>query len=358
MSRRFSTPLLFLACWSLLAVLFAMQTYSAAWYSGVRIGWRQAITIAVIAWYIRALLVPVGFWLARRMPLRRVLGNGRLARNVAAHAVVSVVVGTALQVVYALVMARLTWIPRRASFSVELPLNVLIYWTAVAAAHGVDYYNRARDRELATTQLEAALSAARLDALRSQLHPHFLFNALNGIAELVHENADAADQMLTELAELLRTILKQPSRQQVMLADELTLVERYLRLQQMRFGDRLRFTFDTEKVTQSAAVPFLLLQPLVENAILHGIAPRPEGGIVDIASRRQGNWLVLTVHDNGAGCSEPAEGVGLHGTRLRLRHSYAGEHAFRFMSSPGQGTTVEVRVPFAIAGAGEESSRA
>lgn len=332
----------------MLAVLFAMQTYSAAWYSGFHITWRQAITIALISWYIRALLVPLGFWMAHRMPMRRVVGLAVLTRNVATHAIVSLLAGTVLHVVYAALMTKLTWIPRRASVSVELPMNVLIYWAAVAAAHGVDYYNRARDRELATTQLESALAAARLDALCSRLHPHFLFNALNGIAELVHENAEAADQMLSELAEMLRTIIKQPSRQNVALAEELGLVERYLRLQQMRFGDRLRFSLEANVETLRAAVPFLLLQPLVENAVIHGIASCPEGGTVEIASHRDRDWLVLKVRDNGAGCISSAEGVGLQATRLRLRHGYGEAHRFEFVSSAGQGTTVEVRLPFRI----------
>jgi two-component system, LytTR family, sensor kinase len=347
--RTLSKIALFAAGWSAVAMMFAMQTYSAAWYAGVRVSWRQAITIAVAAWYIRALLVPLGFWLARRMPLRFTGNRGVLVRNTAVHSAVAVVAAGALQVVYAILMAQITWIPRRASFNIELPMNVVTYCVAVAVAHGLDYYNRTRDRELAASQLEAELAGARLDALRAQLHPHFLFNTLNGIAELVHEDAEAADAMLNELAQLLRAVLQQPARHVVPLADELEFVERYLRLQQIRFGDRLRFRLNIAPETRPALVPFLVLQPLVENAVLHGIATQPEGGHMEIASCREGEWLLLRTQDDGAGCAAPAEGMGLRSTRLRLRHSYGDAQAFEFKSSLGKGTTVELRLPFNIA---------
>ena len=343
---RIARLLLFLAGWTLLALFFATQTYMGAAYGGLRLSWPQAIAIALTAWYVRALSVPPAFWLARRFPLRA-RSRAILARNVAVHLAAAVVLAVVEQTLYLMLASRLTWVPRRATFSFELHMNLFTYAAAVAAAHGLDYYNRYRDRELAATRLEAELAGARLDALRTQLQPHFLFNALNGISELMHENVERADEMLNQLSHLLRSSLQHPAQGEAPLSEELQFLERYARVQQMRFADRLTVAFDVAPETLAARVPYLLLQPLLENAIVHGVAPRPQGGHVEVNARREGDWLLLEVRDDGEGSSRgAAEGTGLRNTRLRLFHTYGGEHEFTFTSSREQGTCVRIRIPF------------
>jgi LytS/YehU family sensor histidine kinase len=218
----------------------------------------------------------------------------------------------------------------------ELP----IYLMVLCAAHAVLYYRRDQERA-------ASLAHARLDALRMQLQPHFLFNTLNTIAGLVHEEPDKADAMLTSLSDLLRLTLHTHSERELPLSRELEFVERYLDIIHARFEEKLRFTVDVAPETHEALVPTFLLQPIVENAVEHGLQLRPDSGIVTICARRDAGLLLISIADNGIGLPEgtpPPEGVGLGNTRARLKELY-GDRASLTLES-GDGLTVKIAIPF------------
>ena len=210
---------------------------------------------------------------------------------------------------------------------------------------------RRRERDRAAAASEAALRDARLHALTTDMRPHFLFNALNGIALLVRVQPKLAEDMIVQLADLLRATLDVGGRREQPLAEELTHLEHYLALQQMRFGARLTVRRNIDKETLSALVPPMLLQPLAENALGHGIEPKPGPGTLRITARRDGDALVLSVEDDGVGMprGEVRERIGLANTRERLALLYAGDGSLAVESALGGGTTATVRMPFHVA---------
>jgi LytS/YehU family sensor histidine kinase len=226
-----------------------------------------------------------------------------------------------------------------------LALQFSLYAAVVAAAHGVEYYKRSRERE----QLEAQLAETRLQMLNMQLQPHFLFNTLNTIAEMVHEDPDKADTMIAGLSDLLRRTLDLGAVQEITVADEIDLVERYLDIQKARFGDRLRIHTSVSEAARGARVPALLLQPIVENAIRHGLAARMDAGRIDIDARIDGRTLVLTVTDDGSGDPEEVitgpERVGLGNTRARLDAVYRGAARLALGRAEGRGARVTIEIP-------------
>jgi two-component system, LytTR family, sensor kinase len=231
--------------------------------------------------------------------------------------------------------------------------GVVYYWAIVLAWWAVLFQQMYRAQRVAAAELEASLTAARLDALRAQLQPHFLFNTLNAISVLAGEDATKAKRMVVRLADLLRLTLAEGGRQEVRLAEELELLERYLDIQRARFEDRLRVHFDIEPGTRNVLVPVLLLQPLVENAIRHGVDPSIDGGTIAVVARREHDQLQLEVRDNGRGLStpgaEPRDGVGLANTRARLAHLYGDRQALSLTTPAEGGTAVVISLPFRTA---------
>lgn len=234
------------------------------------------------------------------------------------------------------------------AISMRARLNFPLYWVLVSVAHALLFYRRAQERERRTLELAASLAEARLRALRMQLQPHFLFNTLNAIATLVHENPAAADDMIASLSDFLRLTLERGDRPEQPLRDELEFIDRYLEIERVRFGDRLQIRREIDPATLDARVPTLLLQPLVENAVRHGLEPRRDTGIITLTARRDGPRLQLTVSDNGVGLSGPGpvrEGVGLSNTRARLQELYGSQASLTLQDTPDGGTTVVIRLP-------------
>jgi two-component system LytT family sensor kinase len=233
----------------------------------------------------------------------------------------------------------------------QLPTNVLVYWSILGVGYALEYYSRYRERELRAAHLESRLARAQLDVLRMQLNPHFLFNTLHTISVLVREQEnDTADRMIARLSELLRLSIDLEATHEVPLARELEILDCYLDIQKMRFQERLRVGRDIEPATRDSLVPTLILQPLVENAIRHGLAQREAGGRIDIVARRTGDQLVVTIRDDGPGL--PADfaigsrGVGLANTRARLDRLYGARHRFELRNELTGGLTVVVTVPW------------
>jgi two-component system LytT family sensor kinase len=232
------------------------------------------------------------------------------------------------------------------------------YGTLVAIAHVWMYYERVRDREIRTSQLEGQLARTQLEMLKLQLHPHFLFNTLNAISALMHQNVPAAENMLSRLSDLLRLSLDNVALQEVTLKSEVEFVRSYLHIEQVRFQDRLTVTIDIDPDTLDAMVPNMLLQPLVENSVRHGIARKSGAGSINIESKRLDEVIRITVRDNGPGFpavsngnsnghgnGKPKGGLGLGNTRARLRQLYGDAHCLEVCNAPDGGAVVTLELP-------------
>lgn len=237
-------------------------------------------------------------------------------------------------------------------YFMELPMDVVVYGIVLTVLSAVRIAQKLRERELRSSELERALAQEQLRNLQLQLQPHFLFNALNTISERMYEDAAAADAMLSQLAELLRHALRAPLAHEVPLADEIALLENYLAIMRARFGDTLEVRVDVDAAAADAAVPSLVLQPLVENAVRHGITPRGRGH-VDVRVQRAGDWVEMAVADDGVGLGAPGAsmsgGVGLSATRDRLQLFYGDAHAFEAGNRAGGGFAVVIRIPYRCA---------
>jgi two-component system, LytTR family, sensor kinase len=330
--------------------------------------WRLAIDrplpwIAIAPMYFVAyafwgpLFTPIAAWLAHRFPLER----GKWVRSVLVHLLAAPCVSL-FHGLLATFLSPWVWpdLTRKEtffhafqrSFFMSVSDDLFIYFTVVFVVQGWMYYRRYRDRELRTSVLEAQLARAQLHALKVQLHPHFLFNTLNSVSELMHEDVRVAERVITRLSDLLRMTLENIGTQEVSLRDELEFVKGYLEIEQTRFHDRLKITYDVAPETLDARVPNLLLQPIVENAVRHGISKLSRDGVICIKSEKIADRIVLTVRDNGPGLKanghSPAAnfGIGLSTTRARLEGLYTRNHSLSLNNLPEGGLEVRIDVPY------------
>jgi signal transduction histidine kinase len=307
-------------------------------------------------WYSWACLTPAILYLSRKAFIDRNSWKMGLAVHVpavfvitAAHVVLTVSSQTAI--VWLVGQEQRSWTAEAQNmFFHNFDWEMMTYWAIVALSHSLRYHNEAQDRALRASQLETRLVEAQLQALQRQLQPHFLFNTLNTISALMHRNINAADDMIAKLSDLLRISLNNVGVQEVTLKQELDFLSKYLEIEQTRFRDRLTVVFDVQPDTLDAMVPNLVLQPLVENSIKHGIGPRPTPGQIEIRSKRVGSMLELEVKDNGVGLSAARltdfnRGIGLGNTRSRLQHLYGSSHRFEFRQPPGGGLSVLIAIP-------------
>jgi two-component system LytT family sensor kinase len=308
--------------------------------------WGRTFKGALAEWYPWAALTPVVVRLATRFALSR--------RRWAARLVVLAAIGlplAALKVMLTSVLRGLGGVSEYPTIT-NLTAQYLIYWMLVAAAHAAENYRAGQERALRASELEARLAETRLQLLKMQLQPHFLFNTLNTISELVHENPAAADRMIGGLSQLLRETLDSAIEDVVPLERELDLLQRYLRIQHARFGDRLSVRIDAAGDLGPALVPVFILQPLVENAIKHGLGARLHAGRIDVRVMRRTDRLILEVQDDGEGFAPgqtTREGVGLGNTRARLQELYGDAHAFDVERVAEGGTLIRITIPFRVA---------
>lgn len=339
--------------WTVLGLAFAGQLYLSRSKSGSAMPWTLAMSRALADWYVFALLSVLALWIGRRFPA----AGPRWRRSLAMHLLAGAVFSIGWMVLRA---GFEEWRTRgaedavmfSAAFSQALGatffFNLLVYCGIVAAQNAFTYYWKFHERELHAAELETRLTEARLQALQMQLNPHFLFNTLNAIAALMHKDVDAADRMIVRLSELLRYALDSTDAQEVPLRQELDFLGRYLDIQRARFGSRLSVGQEIAADTLDVRVPNLILQPLVENAIEHGLEPQARSGEIILRAHLSGDRLVIEVADNGVGLkngSVPSDGIGLSNTRARLKQLYGPAHVMKIANSEPGGVTVRLEIP-------------
>ena len=360
------TALIF-AAWTVFGLLLANQGYMQAELRGRPVPWVEVLRRGLLDAYLWAFATLAIFWLARRFPLDR----GRVLRGIVVHLVAAVVLALARAGFMVELSRHVDWLEVR-SFSRQFwgssSLNLIFYALLLGIAHAVLYHERYRERERAAERLAAGLTEARLQALKMQLQPHFLFNTLNAISALIPAEARPARRMVARLGDLLRIALEHEDTQEVTLREELAFLQPYLEIEQARLEDRLSVVMEIAPETLDARVPHLILQPLVENAIRHGIAPRIEPGRVEISATRGADdrFLQLEVRDDGPGVEPDSQartrkGVGLANVQSRLEQLYDGDHRFALENHPQGGAVVRIALPFrrgdGMAGRQEGSAR-
>jgi sensor histidine kinase YesM len=233
----------------------------------------------------------------------------------------------------------------QAIFVSKFHSDALTCWTLFAIRHGIEYYRRYRQRELKASQLEAKLALAQLEVLKMQLQPHFLFNTLHAISTLMYRDVEGADRMVSRLSDFLRLTLDSAGVQEVALRREMEYLDKYLEIEQVRFGDRLVVGRAIDPEALDLLVPNLVLQPLVENAVRHGIAPRAAGGRIQVTAHVQGGSLAIEVLDDGDGAADIREGVGLSNTRARLDQLYGAAARMQLGNADGGGFSACLTLP-------------
>lgn len=346
---------LFAAVWTLIGLSFARQFYVSSSNIGNPVTWRFALSHSLADWYLFAALSVPAIWLAKRLPLDRTNWLHRGGLHLAVSALFSIA-WAALRALIGQWQGLEYGRPIQFTAAVQ-PLvaktfhfNLLIYWVIVSVTHAFDYYRKSHEHELNALELEQRLTQARLQALQMQLNPHFLFNTLHAISSLMHKDVEAADRMIARLSDLLRYALESTHAHEVPLRQELDFLDRYLEIEQTRFGQRLTVQKQIDPQTLNARVPNLVLQPLVENAIRHGIERQAKPGQIQLRAERVGEQLRLEVADNGAGFQnrDGREGVGLSNTRARLQQLYGNAQQLELSNASQGGALVRVTIPFRI----------
>lgn len=341
--------LLIISVWALAVLVFSSQWYAYDAAHGFAdpflyyFGW---------SFYLWGVLTPLALWLAWRHPI----GAATWKRAVPLHLVASLVLTT----VQLSVEATIAWFrigdeaPLAAMVAHYLrqhtQIGLLTYWVLVAAVQFYRAHDQARKRQLQTAQLEARLAGAQMENLRAQLHPHFLFNTLQAAATLIHEDPDGAEEILWRLSELLRVSLNEMRTHEIPLAREVEFLDHYVCIQQRRFGDRLQFEFHIEEGTLDCAVPTLILQPLVENAVRHGVGRYKDKDVVTVRTFQERDQLCLAVSNftsslEGAPEELLSRGVGLSNTRERLEQLYGNSQSLRLFNLEPKGVCVQVSIP-------------
>jgi two-component system LytT family sensor kinase len=346
--------------WTVTAVVFALQDAAVGALMARPGGPRpffQLLVMELASWWPCALLTPpvVATTLRARDP------SASLGRTLAVHAGGAVLFAIVAGSLMGLAESLIPWTRHHGGLGYDAGwgvvrytgVNLLLYTLMVAGTEAAAHAWESRQRALAAAVYARQLAEARLHVLSAQLQPHFLFNALHAISALVWEDQARADRLLARLSDLLRLTLRSGTRVETTLAEEVLLLQHYAEIQEARYGDRLRVSFDVESRVQEALVPRLILQPLVENAIRHGVTRRITPGQVEVRAWERAGRLHLTVRDDGVGLgAQVREGLGLSITRARLKQLYGREQRFALAPAPAGGAVCTLSFPLRLAPAG------
>jgi two-component system, LytTR family, sensor kinase len=337
------------AAWTFLAAFSSAQGAVYFINRGRPVPWAEMLPGRFADWYTCALFTPLFVWLAQRYPIDR--RSWRIALPVTlAVTTICVVLKYSLLVP----IEHALGISDTSTIGMELARNFasesMAFWAVIGIIHAFEFNRRYREREVAAADLRVRLSEAQLEALRSQIQPHFLFNTLHSISTLMHRDVEAADSMLTRLSDLLRLTLKHRGANEISLREELALADNYLAIMSVRFGDRLQVVRRIENKALNALVPQFILQPLLENALHHGVAVTSGPARVEITAERRGEVLSLAVTDDGRGdivaTRRERDGMGLSNTRLRLEQLYGPRQSMSLEKLPDRRTRISIELPW------------
>lgn len=339
--------------WALAALFFATQVYMMYLKEERRIPFLRGFFLQGLSCAIWALATPLILWLARRFRIER----NSWRRRVPFHFIFGIILVSAMlvvdYVVYMIYLGRLASITPLSIFQnvyYNLDRWLLTYWVIVLISHAFNYYNSSRKGELKAAQLRTQLAQSQLEALKMQLHPHFLFNTLHSISALLNKDVEAARSMIARLGDFLRLTLENGGSQEVTLQQEIEFLNGYLDIERIRFQDRLTTLVEVDPSVLDVRVPNLILQPLVENAMRHAIANSDRGRIEVLAGPCNGR-LRIQVKDNGPGLQvvrayvNRSKGVGLANTKARLDRLYGSAHRLDFENEPNGGLVVTMEIP-------------
>lgn len=357
--RRLATGLIF-CFWTLIGLLYAGQYYLGFTDEENDISWWRLVAWQLSTGYVWVALTPFILSFGKRFPIERSSWISKLA----IHLAVSAIVSASYIAAYTAITHFLEIFPDWKINNLKdqyihflwmyFHLHVFTYFAIFGAGLTFDYYHKYRERERQALELKSQLARAELQVLRAQLHPHFLFNTLNTIAGLVRNNENkAAVDMLAGLSDLLRHALETSGKQEVALRDELEFIERYLAIQRVRFSDRLSVKTEIDPDTLDASVPNLILQPLVENAIRHGLAARAAPGLLSLTVSRNNGQLQIIIYNDGPTLAEgwrieDSAGIGLRNTRDRLEQLYGAKHQLEVRNQGTSGVVAQLAIPFRV----------
>ncbi|MBI4747037.1 MAG: histidine kinase [Acidobacteria bacterium] len=351
-TNRWAKSLALLGIWTIVATFFSLQGAAFYWRRGETIAFSEIFLPEFTFCLVGAIATPGLIWVSSRLRIERQILISRLL----AHLVFSIGFAVVWMTIPRLVNQTVLSVP----FNVQSLINsviwgldrgVMVYWVIILLHHSYVYQRQYFESQLQTSRLETQLVNAQLQSLKMQLQPHFLFNTLNSISTLVLVNPKAAHKMVAQLGDFLRLTLENSSSQEVSFQRELEFLKCYLAIEQTRFQDRLSVIFDIDPSIQDALVPNLLLQPIVENAIKHGIAPRATPGTISIRATQESGRLHIEINDDGPGLSRApqsnrkSKGIGLHNTRDRLEQLYGNQYRLELIDIPQGGLSVIVEFP-------------
>jgi sensor histidine kinase YesM len=366
--RRWGRLGLIWGIWTFIGIVFTLQGYFTSYRSERPMPFSDSLYLQMTWSYLWALATPLVLWASDRLPIER----NNWIRSSLLHAPISILLSVFLTAL-GHILLWLYWgygagkpfsFERMGRFVVaNFSEGVGIYLLIALTSYASNYYRRYREGQLRTLQLEAQLSQAQLQALKMQLQPHFLFNTLHSISALLTKDIEAARKMITRLGDFLRLTLENSGSPEVTLQREMEFLSCYLEIERIRFQNRLVTRMDLGEETLKAKVPNLILQPIVENAIRHGIAPRSTPGLIEIEAKQLNGTLRIQVRDNGPGLSEHrtsenlfTKGLGLANTETRLERLYGAAHLFDLRNNPDGGLIVTLEIPFHKGGAAPSQS--
>jgi len=340
--------------WTVMAFFFATQVYMLYYHEEKPVPFKRALFVEGLGCFLWALSTPLVLWLARRFRIER---NNWRRRVPLQFAMGLALISTLMTVDYVVYMfgtgrpSNLTALHIAQFLIYNVDRWLLTYWVIVLSSHAFNYYKSFRKGELNTAQLRTQLAQAQLEALKMQLHPHFLFNTLHSISALLNKDVDAARTMISRLGDFLRMTLENAGTQEVPLQQEIEFLNGYLEIERVRFQDRLTTNVSIDPSVLDVAVPNLILQPIVENAMRHAIATTSNLGRIEIIATARNGMLRIQVKDNGPGLPSVAtpgnlkHGVGLANTRARLERLYGSNHVFELANDPAGGFVVTLEIP-------------
>jgi len=366
--RRWARLGLIWGIWTFIGIVFTLQGYFSSYRSERPMLFTDSLYLQMTWSYLWALATPLVLWASARLPIER----NNWIRSSLLHVPISILLSVFLTAL-GHISLWLYWgyrVGKPYSFAnmsrfvvANFSEGIGIYMLIALTSYAYSYYSRYREGQLRTLQLEAQLSQAQLQALKMQLHPHFLFNTLHSISALLTKDVEAARKMITRLGDFLRLTLENSGSQEVTLQQEVEFLSCYLEIERIRFQNRLVTRIDLGEQTLDAMVPNLILQPIVENAIRHGIAPRSTPGLIEISAKQIVNKLRIQVRDNGPGLSDHRtsvnlfkKGLGLANTETRLERLYGADHLFDLSNNPDGGLIVTLEIPFHKDGAASSQS--